>query len=358
MANDQNALPVYGTEELLGAFGVIDNPKRFLLEMFFPTIQTFDGERVAFDKIDRSRRKAPFVSPNIQGKVIKSQGYKALDFQPAYVKPRHVVDMSRPLKRRPGERFLGGQMSPLDRYQRAVLDNLALEDDMISRTEEWMAAQALLSGTVTVVGEDFPSMTVDYLRPSAHTVALTGSARWGQSGVSPLALLRSWNATVMQNSGFNAKVVVMDPLAADKFLADTNVRQNLNTIANTPVNGAFPQGNLQLSGVLTGAVGEEVKYIGEIGGFEIWQYAQAYTEPDGTVQQLLPANTVIMGSPAGAQGVRTYGAIRDKKAGLKALERFPKMWDEEDPSVTYTMTQSAPLPVLGWAEATLAATVA
>jgi hypothetical protein len=63
-----------------------------------------------------------------------------------------------------------------------------------------------------------------------------------------------------------------------------------------------------------------------------------------------------MGNPRGAQGVRTYGAIKDRKAGLKALARFPKVWDAEDPSATFTMMQSAPLPLLGWAEATFSAT--
>jgi hypothetical protein len=46
-------------------------------------------------------------------------------------------------------------------------------------------------------------------------------------------------------------------------------------------------------------------------------------------------------------GTRCYGAIRDKRAGLAAMSLFPKMWDQEDPSVTYTMTQSAPLMVPG-----------
>ncbi|MGD9545035.1 MAG: major capsid protein, partial [Methylocystis sp.] len=59
---------------------------------------------------------------------------------------------------------------------------------------------------------------------------------------------------------------------------------------------------------------------------------------------------------SGAQGIRTYGAILDRKV-LQALSRFPKVWDEEDPSVTYTMTQSAPLPLLGWIEATAGGTV-
>jgi hypothetical protein len=42
---------------------------------------------------------------------------------------------------------------------------------------------------------------------------------------------------------------------------------------------------------------------------------------------------------------------------LVAASRYPKEWDEQDPSARFLMTQSAPLPLLGRAEATFAATV-
>jgi len=44
-------------------------------------------------------------------------------------------------------------------------------------------------------------------------------------------------------------------------------------------------------------------------------------------------------------GVRCFGAIRDKKAGYQALEFFMKNWEIEDPSHEYIMSQSAPLMV-------------
>ena len=52
-----------------------------------------------------------------------------------------------------------------------------------------------------------------------------------------------------------------------------------------------------------------------------------------------------------------YGAIQDLES-LQAEERFPKMWEEKDPSVAMAMTQSAPLPVPARIEASAFATVA
>lgn len=351
------ALDVYGTEFLIGAYGVVDKPNLFFLDMFFGPEQVFETEKIAFDKVDRARRLAPFVSHRVAGRAMHQQGYVTKDFAPAYVKPKHVIDTTRPLKRMPGERLLGSY-SPEERYLRAIVELMALEDDYIARREEWMAAQILLSGEVIVQGEDFPEMVVNFGRPGAQTIQLTGANQWGQTGVSSMSNLRSWNSAVMLASGFNANVVIMDPAAQELFIKDPEVKEILNNRVNTPVGADFKIGNIQIGGVLAGAIGEEVKYLGQIGEFQVFVYQQTYTDEAGVVQQMIPANTVILASPGGVQGTRTYGAVRDAKAGFRALPRFPKMWQEEDPSVTYLMTQSAPLPVVGWPEASLAVTVA
>jgi hypothetical protein len=350
------ALDVYGTEFLIGAFGVVDVPNPFFLDLFFPSEQTFETEKIAFDKVDRARRLAPFVSYHVAGKPMRTQGFQTKDFQPAYLKPKHVVDSTRPLKRMPGERLLGA-MSPEERYIRVLAELMKLQEDYIRRREEWMAAQIMLSGQVIVEGEDFPAMVVNFGRPSTHTIQLTGANQWGQTGVSSMSNLRTWNALAMLDSGFNANVVIMDPAAQELFIKDPEVKEILNNRANTP-SPNFKIGNIQLGGVLAGAIGEEVKYLGYIGEFHVFVYQQTYVDEAGNVQQMIPPNTVILSSPPGVQGVRTYGAIRDAEAGFRPLPRFPSMWRSRDPSLTYLMTQSAPLPIVGWPEASVAVTVA
>ena len=140
-------LPIYSTEFLIGSYGIVDKPSSFLLDLFFPEEQTFETEKVAFDKVARARRLAPFVSPNVAGQPMRTTGYQSKDFQPAYLKPKHVVDTAKPFRRRAGERLFGG-MSALDRYNLAIADNLQEEDFQITRREEWMAAD-ILSPTST-----------------------------------------------------------------------------------------------------------------------------------------------------------------------------------------------------------------
>jgi hypothetical protein len=345
------ALDVNNTALLLGAFGVLDRTQPFLLNLFFPMEQTFDTAEVYFDKVQRARRLAPLVVPTVAGKAQPSRGYKTGSFTPAYVKPKHAVEPAKALKRRAGERLLG-EMTPEQRFDLAILDNMLVEDDEITRREEYMAAQLLLSGSMVVSGPDFPAVTIDLARPAGNTVALTGAAAWGQTGVDPYQNISDWAATTQGASGFHPRAVVMDPKAAKQFIASSTVTKIMQSFRQTT-------GNIELSPLAAGGgLGKEVRHLGSTVDFDFYAYQQKYMDDSGTVQNILPDNTVIMGSPEGCQGIRTYGAIQDRKAGLKALARFPKVWDEEDPSVTFTMMQAAPLPLLGWSEATFCATVA
>ena len=40
-----------------------------------------------------------------------------------------------------------------------------------------------------------------------------------------------------------------------------------------------------------------------------------------------------------------FGAIKDKKAGYQVTRMFHKEFENEEPSVDYLLTQSAPLPI-------------
>lgn len=253
------------------------------------------------------------------------------------------------LKRRAGEVLLGN-MTAAQRRDATILDTMMIQDDQISRREEWMATSILRTGAVSLIEtETGNTNTVDFVRPASHTIALTGAARWGQPGVDPLDNLRTWAALVQKNSGFHPSTVIFDPVSANAFIKSPGVQLVMNSFRQTT-------GNIDLGGKVVGGIGTEAKYLGNTGEFEFWVYQQFYTDAAGTVTQLMPDNTVIMGSEVGFQGTRCYGAIQDVRV-LRAMSRFPKNWIMEDPSAEYLMTQSAPLPVAGWVEASLCATV-
>lgn len=339
---------LYDTMTLLGMIDALDTPRRFIFDTFFGTATiTFETEEILFDKISPSRRIAPYVSPHVAGKAQSLRGATATSFRPAYVKPKAPVAPGVALKRRPGER-IGGEMSPADRFDRILVQELEDQDRQIARREELMAIEITRTGKLVVESPEFPKMEIDFGRPAGHTVPLAGAARWGEAGVSPLADITGWAQTVHNNSGAHPGQVIMDPLAAALLLKDEALLKILD-------NRRQADGQMQLAGAVTGAQGAEVVRLGAIGQFEFWQYQQTYTNDAGATQKMMPDYTVLMGS-AGIEGYACYGAIQDV-AALQAMARFPKMWEEKDPSVAMVMTQSAPLPVPARVEASFCATV-
>ncbi len=123
-------MDVNSTAQLLGAFGVIDRTNPALLDLFFQMETVFTTKEVFFDKVQRARRLAPFVVPTIAGKPDRSRGYSTMSFKPPYTKSKHSIEPAKAMKRRAGERLLG-EMTPEQRFNLALADNMFIEDDEI-----------------------------------------------------------------------------------------------------------------------------------------------------------------------------------------------------------------------------------
>jgi hypothetical protein len=200
------------------------------------------------------------------------------------------------------------------------------------------------TGKVIVTGDQYPTVEVDFQRDAALTVALTTTARWGESGVKPLDNLQTWSLLVTQKSGARPRTVVMDVEAWKLFAADADVQKQLDRF----------RGNATLEPVKTGAGGS---YMGSVGDFDIYVYADWYVDPaDGQEKPILPAYTVLLTSQE-VQGTRAFGAIRDEAAGFQAVPYFAKSWVNEDPAVRYLLMQSAPLTVPYRVNASMGVTV-
>ena len=328
---------------------VIENarpPGSFLLDQFFPGVQTEPGsEEIHFDLTDSKPILAPFVSPLSQGKVIENEGYETKSFKPAYVKPKFRINPNDPIKRAPGER-IGGSLSPAQRQGMIMAQNVRRGLDMMARRENVMASEALRLGTVTVVGENYPTKGGNFGRHSNLTKALLTTARWGESGVRPLRNLEDWAGEMTTIGGVSADIVVMDTKASQLLrddpeydkLVDRDATRWKETLRDGPVT--------------IGVGNAAATFIGKLGQFELWQYNEPYMNDAGSVVNVLPDYTVIMGSrgPArngvdGLEGTRCYGSIFDEKANWQAERFFGKSWLEEDPAVRWMLFQSAPLVV-------------
>lgn len=338
-------ISLYGTTELIEVQQrLADLPDGFFRGLF-PRVITSDREEIMFEKADIDRRVlAPFVAPNVQGRVMRGQGYYAQSFRPAYVKPKHIVDPTKAISRMMGEPLLGGR-TMAQRFDAHVVNNMRLERESIERRWDWMGAKAAVDGMITVVGDDYPTRTVDFNRNSDLTAQLVGTARWSQTGTAdPLTDLADMVDTSFVTGNAPITDLVFGGTAWRNFVKNQAVKDLLSTL-NRGTSSVFvtipliQNSNRMPMGFIETPAGR----------FNLWRYSNWYSETDSngnyTVQQFLDP-TVVFGYGPAMDGATMFGAIMDADADFAAEATiFPKMWKNQDPSVVYTLSQSAPLLV-------------
>lgn len=330
-------MDIFSTHVLAKVVEYLPTPSSFLLDTFFPQVQTSDKEEIFFDVTSSKPRISPFVSPYMPGKVVDGTGFQTKSFKPAYVKDKRRFDATIPYKRVAGE-VIGGNLSPAQRYERAIATTLQDQLENLTRREEVMAAEILRTGQVVISGDGYPSQTVNFGRDASLSKVLTGSNTWTNATAKPLDNLETWAGDIQSKAGVVAKTVIMEPEAWKAFRTNPNVEKYLVDLRRGTSN------TLNVDPMVRGK-NDKARYVGSIGDFDIIVYNDVYINDAGAETKLLPANTVILGSRDGLEGTRCYGAIRDEKANWTASRYFTKSWLEEDPSVRWLLLQSAPLVV-------------
>lgn len=334
---------LYSTSALLGVLRddeAMTPPSSYWLDLCFPSVINFTEEYIDFSKLTDTRKMAPLVVPTAQGRPIYSAAERVSRVKPAYVKPKDAVSASRMIQRAAGfgELNTNTTMSPQARYNAIVGDILRTHRRAIERRWEWLAAQAVLYGAVTLEDEAYPKTIVDFERAAGHSITLSGATRWGETGVSILGDIETWRGTVRQaNFGGPTNRLTVGASAWEVMKEDDDIKELLKVDFRNYNNGL----NLNL-GVREGL---DVEFVGRISGtLEVVVYSDYYHDTDGSTVPFMDPRDVVLTGP-NVQGVRAFGAIQDIEAQLQAIAMFPKMWNEKDPSATFIMTQSAPLMV-------------
>ena len=324
----------YSTAELLEVIRYQPGTTNFWLRLCFPRSHFSTTQSIDFDLIDKQRRIAPYVAPNVQGKIQYQKGYNTRKFTPAYVKPKDVVDPNRVLTRMAGESY-GGNLSPEARRRLIIAELIKEQRDQIDMTCELQAAEAIIDGRVTVAGEDYPTVTVSFGRDASAASALTGSNQWGQSGVNPLATIESESTAMQLLSGYTPTDVIMGPDAWTQFYKNAEIRALLDIRKGTP--------GLDLN--IGPGDGMPVQYRGSDGHRAYWTYADWYENNAGTKVQILDSKTLVLVNRGAVMGLRAFGCIMDPSNQYMPSQYYPKNWVENDPPVELVMTQSAPLMI-------------
>lgn len=79
------------------------------------------------------------------------------------------------MTRLPGEDLYSG-MTPAQRAAQKLMEEYATLNDATTRREEWMAVQAIVTGTIPIVGEGVNEV-IDF--GFTNKITLSGENKWG-----------------------------------------------------------------------------------------------------------------------------------------------------------------------------------
>jgi hypothetical protein len=341
----------FDTVDLLGIIPNLKTPARWLRDTFFaPRTIRFDTKKIQFDRIIEDRRVANYVQSTVAARARQERGFQALMYEAPYIKEKSEIKIEDAFERGAGE-GLGGDKSPEERYDDAVVDLMQKHEDRITRREELQAAEVLRLGQLTISGDGYDPYTIPLGRDAGQTITLAGAARWNQAGVDPFADLQTWSfQTQRLPYGGPTPIIAMDPVSAGNFLARIKANGDYPALDRN-----FRGSNVSLA---LGPQPSQQYRLGDANGFEFWVYQDQFENAAGQIVNVLPDNTVIGISP-NAGGSLAYGAIRVARA-LKALARYPRIvgGPQFELSTEHLVTESSPMTLMQRINATFCATVA
>lgn len=327
------AFDIFSTATLLEAVEQIPSPKTFLRSTFFNNVRTFDTKKVMIDLYKGGRRIAGFVNPNLPGKAVARIGYQTNEYEPPKIEPIFPTAAEELLKRLYGENPFGA-MSPQERAMEQLLRDYVEQDNMITRREEQMCAQALFTGKINCVDKDSGVNEVFDFGMTPVKVDKT----WDKDDSTPYDDIRLWKLQIQMKTGIRPNVLILSTDAGAAFANNAQIQA---------IVGKFRDLRLELN---PRVIDEAVTFLCVLPelGLEVYTYDEWYYDEESKKNlPMIPQGYACMTS-TNVNFDMLYGAnaaIIAEQMAIIAATRLPRSWSENNPPVRYIATQSHPLPV-------------
>lgn len=302
--------------------------------------RTFEGEKVDVDIIRDQRRAAiDVIRGGGQGNVNFAQRYTTKEYTPPLYWEEAPITASMLNKRLPGvdPYQATGRMAALITHATSVQREQTLK---ILREKERMGAEALLSGTVTLVNTE----SLDFKKKTAHSV--TPGTKWDNSG-DPIGDIESIADTIFQNGKMKPNTLVFGQEAWTAFINNGSVQTYLD-------NRRIEPGRLEPDSEIDGAKRWGRVDIGPY-QFDIYIYNDFYVNASGANTEYMTGDSVIVMN-RNARLDQVFAAVevlpeftaRYDEMGLPRLPQFvtgeiiPFVY-EKAPTAIMAGVQSAPL---------------
>ncbi|GHU93284.1 hypothetical protein FACS189479_04420 [Spirochaetia bacterium] len=344
MALPQNAISLYETETLLPLLNEQFAPTTFFRDNFFRNSIPITTGKIQLDLIKGTRRILPYSRPINKATQIEFGGWDTWSGEIPYIKAKFAEEPDKYENRMPGQNPYAAASPAVQAAQwRAEKSQEVL--DMLTRTEEVQCAQGLTTGIVTLKNENNTQIQqVNFGLPADHNII--ESVLWTNTTAFNAVIdqLRAYKAKISHDSGIQPTDVVVPPNVATilRHVFSPDKADNAGSaLAGTGSAAIIWAPRIEIA---DRPPAEHVSYFCTIPSLnlDVYEYSGIYQDYDGTEKPFIPAGKIVMLSRY-ARFDRYYGVIKNWRAGLVALPRFPFEWEEPDGSARYFQIESAPL---------------
>ena len=273
---------IYNPTELYGVVKTVPPAVGALRKLFKDDIAFWHSTKdFLVDFVNKTPGISLYVGDNGDYKLVADKGYTTNRYLPAGIKEKMVITPDDLAKRQPGSNNILGKQSYGSARDFVVGDHSATLRDRKDRLEEQQCSQALLTGTISIVGEGV-NRIVDFGLDASHVI--TPSTLWTDyANATPLYDLED-GITVIEGGGSGTNVVNYFGLNAWRnFEKCAQVQSDLD---NRRINkGEIAPKERQAEGL---------QYRGNFSGIgECWTYTRTYDDADGTERNFMDSDKVI-----------------------------------------------------------------
>lgn len=336
---------LYDTSTMLQGIKGAKKAPSFLRDKFFPTSQAdiYVTEKVTVDfENDTNEKLAPAV---ISGAVpVQRSSFQTKEMTAPLIAPSMVLTIEQ-LNRRMFNESIASDMTAEQREAQYLADDISTLDAMITRTEEYMAAQTLLGNAYTIkqyingygtnFAEDF---SIDFFGEgyNSNQAVYTGSG-WTTSSTNIFSDVKAM-CDMLSKKGLPATDLIMGSSAGSVFMNNSEVQKQLDNRRIRIADEIRPEF------VIPG-----VAFIGKVDfeGFvlNVYIYSASYKAINGTDTPYFDVDKIVVTSEG--MGRTAYGAIsqyeNDDTPRTYAERRVPQVLINRDLGNRELRYQSRPL---------------
>jgi hypothetical protein len=308
------------------------DPKFFI--NYFPSVVTHEEDTIYMDEVDSSQMAMPYSHPRSEAKTLDKQSYRTKYYRPAYLKSKIELNPYDSITRMPGE-SLNGSLSNAERERLNLYNLLKTQREMFDRRLEVMASEICVTGKLRIQAKDEFNYLVDFERDPSLMKLLKDDELWTSSKADIAEQIEDFSQMVLDKSGGSVDTLVFGRSVWNAFRKNKSIEKLMDMRRGIESSVQMtPQSSIN---------GMQEK--GFFGSYKILVHMGTYVDPfDNQTKHYVPEDSVILLSSS-LEGIRHFGAIKDRSAQMRAVPYFAKTIEVEDPSALYVLAQSAPLLV-------------